>query len=90
MANFISVNDYEMINADLIIGFGLNPADGNVSLTVSLINNTCVTIYDRYSIKRFFEELFDHFPPHSQPDTYFEIYEKFLKMINKGEENEQN
>ena len=97
MANFITVSDYEMINADHIIGFRLNPAEidedpkinGNVSLTVSLFNNTCVTIYDYRNIKRFFDELFYHFPPCSQPDTYAEIYGKFLKMTNEGDKNEQ-
>lgn len=95
MANFITVSDYEMFNADYIIGFKLNPAEGNrdpkingnVSLTVSLFNNTCITIYDYRNIERFFQELFYHFPPHSQPDTYAEIYEKFFKMTNEGEEN---
>lgn len=98
MANFITVNDYEMLNADYIIGFRLNPADGgkdpkingNVSLTVSLFNNTCVTIYDYRNIYRFFEELFYHFNPGEQPDTYYEIYEKFLKMTNYEEEQNEN
>lgn len=93
MAKFITVNDNEMVNAEHIVGFGLSTELENVSLTVSLINNTCITIYDRHSIKRFFNELFYHFPPCSQPDTYAEIYyRKFLKqqMINEGDENEQN
>ncbi len=91
MAKFITVNDNEMVNAEHIVGFGLGTEFGNVSLTVSLINETCVTIYDHHSIERFFNELFYHFPPCSQPDTYAEIYRKFLRMAhmtNEGDENE--
>lgn len=95
MAKFIAIEEYEMINAEHIVGLGLNPAEGNrdpkingvVSLTISLTNNVCVTIYDYRNIKRFFEDLFYHFPACSQPDTYAKIYRTFLKMINEENEN---
>ena len=89
MAKFITVNDNEMINAEHIVGFGLDTSYGYASLTVSLDNNVCITIDDRHDIKRFFEDLFYHFPSCSQPDTYAEIYGKFLKIINGEEQNTQ-
>lgn len=89
MAKFVTINDNEMINAEHIVGFGLDTGNGYPSLTVSLDNNVCITIDDRYRIKRFLEDLFYHFYPGTQPDTYTKIYRQFLKMINGEEQNTQ-
>ena len=93
MASFVSVSDYEIANAEQIVGIRLNIPDdedlkinGRVSITISLTNNVCITIYDYRNIKKFFRELRFHFYEGEQPETYDKIYHKFLILI--GEENE--
>lgn len=97
MASFVTVSDYEMINAEHIVGLGLNiPEDnenlqinGRVSLTISLTNNTCITISDYRTIKRFFSDLRYHFYEGMQPDTYDKMYRKFLEIVeDKGDNND--
>ena len=94
MAKFITINDYEMLNAEHIVGFRLNPArdgedpkiNGKVSITISLINNTCVTMYDYRRIKRFFSDMFYLIPECTQPEAYSKMYEEFLIMIGEKED----
>lgn len=89
MAKFVTVSDYEIINAEQLVGIRLNiPEDnenlqinGRVSITIGLTNNTCITIYDYRNIKRFFSDLRYHFYEGMQPDTYDKMYHKFLEII---------
>lgn len=95
MANFVTVSDYEIANAEQIVGIRLNiPEDGEdpkingkVSITISLTNNTCITIYDYRNIKKFFEDLRYHYYELTQPEAYDKMYHKFLKLI-RGEKDE--
>lgn len=95
MANFVTVNDYEMVNAEHIVGFKLDFIDPeispsirlknpDISLTISLVNGTTFTMCSKNRIKRFFEDLRWHFGEISQPSTYDDIYKKYLNLI--GEE----
>ena len=95
MAKFVTTSDYEMINAEQIVGIRLNAPDGadkkingTVSITISLTNNTNVTIYDYRNIKKFFNDLRYHFHECYKPDTYDDIYKKFLIMIGEIEDKE--
>ena len=96
MANFVTVSDYEMVNAEQIVGIRLNiPEDGEdstingrVSISISLTNDTCVTIYDYRIIKKFFTDLRYHFYESNQPDTYDKMYHKFLELIGEEKPSE--
>lgn len=91
MASFVTVSDYEIANAEQIVGIKLNiPEDnedlkinGRVSITISLTNNTIITIYDYRNIKKFFHDLRYHFYEGEQPETYDKIYHKFLELIGE-------
>lgn len=93
MAKFVTVSDYEIANAEQIVGIKLNiPEDnenleinGRVSITISLTNNTIITIYDYRNIKRFFDDLRYNFYEGDQPDTYRKMYQKFLTLIGEAE-----
>lgn len=97
MAKFVTVSDYEIANAELIVGISLNiPEDnenleinGRVSITISLTNNTCITIYDYRNIKKFFNDLQYHFYEGDQPDTYRKMYQKFLMLIGEDKDGTQ-